>query len=132
MNWGGAKTVAWRVGLALLIGVVVVPWLRQKTSNPAMEYIIAEADRAQGRYDQAIERFTALIHFHPEYASSYAGRGDSYRHKGDRTRAFADFEAALQHDPRNFEAFFYRCQAHRASGEIDAAIADCQQAADVK
>jgi len=124
-----AVKLAWRIGLVVLVVAVMGPWLRDRAIDPNLDYLAAEAERGAGRFDYAIEKYTALIKSDPQDARYYAARGDSYRRKGDAARADADFAAALQRNPRSFEAYFYRCEARRDSGDIDAAIKDCEEAA---
>jgi tetratricopeptide (TPR) repeat protein len=126
-TWG---RVIWRIALVVVIAVVIPKLIRNSTGSPEIERLGADLDREQGRHDAAIAKYTALIGSSPD-ARSYAGRGDSYRAKRDYIHAFADFDAALARDPRNFEALLYRCRANRETGATDRAISDCRQAAAV-
>src|SRR5689334_16977356 len=113
MDWDRLKSPLGRVATIVVLTLVIGPSLRSWMSIPGADYTIAEMDRYQGRYDLAIDKYNALIRSDPNDARYYAGRGDTFRRKGDRARAFADFDTALAHDPHSFETYLFRCQAHR-------------------
>src|SRR4030095_11212238 len=57
-------------------------------------------------------------------AASYVERATGFVTQGDFKRAVADFEIALQFDPRCANAYFGRGVARQMSGELQAAISD--------
>jgi tetratricopeptide (TPR) repeat protein len=128
-DWGRLITR----GILIALVVIVVPRLmRSHSVPPDQDYRIAWLDRYEGRLDQSIARFTALIKSDPNDARFYAERGEAYHLKHDTPRALADFAAAIERDPRSYDAFLYRCRLNRETGAIEGAIADCRQAADIK
>ena len=59
---------------------------------------------SDGKYDRAIDAYSAAIRRDPKYVYAYIGRGDVYSAKGDLDRALADYDQAARIDPRNQEA----------------------------
>ena len=118
-------------GILIALVIIVVPRLMRSGSNidpGTMAYVNADLDLYDGKLDQAITEYTALIKSNPNDVRAYAGRGEAYRRKRDDPRAIADFAAAIERDPRSYDAFLGRCRANRDSGATDRAVADCRQA----
>lgn len=57
-----------------------------------------------GRYQDAIDDFTAVLKVVPRSSRAYAWRGSAYQSLGKRAEAVADYKAALAIDPKNESA----------------------------
>ena len=57
-----------------------------------------------GRYQDAIDDFTAVLKVVPRSSRAYAWRGAAYQSLGKRSEAVADYKAALAIDPKNESA----------------------------
>ena len=64
-------------------------------------------------------------------ARKYLKQGIERFSKGDLTGAIADYDRALNADPKFAEAYINRGKAKRAQGDLDGAIADYEAAADL-
>jgi tetratricopeptide (TPR) repeat protein len=67
----------------------------------------------------------------PSDVDSYNNRGAAYEAKGDNERAIADFNKALDIDPRLAKAYYNRAAVYRAKSEIDRAITDYSKAIEI-
>src|ERR1700722_10339801 len=122
-------------GILIALVIIVVPRLMRSGSNidpGTMAYVNADLDLYDGKLDQAITEYTALIKSNPNDVRAYAGRGEAYRRKRADPRAIVDFAAAIKRDPAcaapPSAPFLGRCRANRDSGATDRAVADCRQA----
>ena len=64
-------------------------------------------------------------------ARKYLKQGIEHFSKGDLAGAIADYDRALNADPKFAEAYFNRGKARRAQGDLDGAIADYEAAAEL-
>ena len=58
----------------------------------------------------------------------YNNRGNAFVAKGDFARALADFDRAIEIDPKYLLAYHNRCLAYSKKADLDRAIADCGEA----
>jgi lipoprotein NlpI len=76
----------------------------------------------------AVEACTRLIEFgsleRPDLAKAYYTRGTEWAGQGNNDRAIADFDLALELDPKFSPAFYNRALSWSSKGESDRAIAD--------
>jgi tetratricopeptide (TPR) repeat protein len=70
-----------------------------------------------GKYDEAIEDFTAAITIDGSIAAFYRYRGAVYGEMNQRDKAIADLATALSLDPEYVEAYLDRGDIWRRSGE---------------
>jgi tetratricopeptide (TPR) repeat protein len=70
----------------------------------------------------AVDRYTWALQLDPDNAEALYWRGRVYLRMDDRTRALADFEAAVRVDPRHFEAYRNIDWILAQRGEWDAII----------
>jgi tetratricopeptide (TPR) repeat protein len=61
-------------------------------------------------------------------AADFANRGFAYFDMGDLDHAIADYDKAVQLDPKFAQAFSGRCAVRIKKGDLAQAIADCNQA----
>jgi tetratricopeptide (TPR) repeat protein len=87
---------------------------------------------AQASGDTAIAACARAItsgrHRGSDLAGVYLNRGLAYQTKGDLDRAIADFNQAIQLDPKFAAAYNNRGVAYEAKGDLDRAMADVSQA----
>ena len=62
------------------------------------------------------------------FENAFYNRGAAYFGKGEFDRAIADYDQALQLNPKDQQAYVRRGAAYRAKGKPDRAVADCAQA----
>ncbi|MBN1910507.1 MAG: serine protease, partial [Pirellulales bacterium] len=82
----------------------------------------------QGRYDLAIEDYTAVLKLDPDRPLTLANRGWAFYTKEDYDSALADFDDALRRDPELGSAYEGRGTTYREQGEYEKAVADLTQA----
>jgi tetratricopeptide (TPR) repeat protein len=83
----------------------------------------------KNRLDDAIADYTvALRHKDPREADVLNNRGNAYLEKGDGAKAFADFDRAIEIDPKNVLPRISRGRAHAKKGNKASAIKDFKQA----
>jgi tetratricopeptide (TPR) repeat protein/energy-coupling factor transporter ATP-binding protein EcfA2 len=105
---------------------------------------------SEGSIEDAIADFERAITLNPKYVDAYFNRGNAYLSKVDLRHAFTDYVQALAldpqnankyysalidvagriiaRDPQNADAYFRRGLFNRLNGQLDAAIADYDQA----
>jgi tetratricopeptide (TPR) repeat protein len=105
--------------LALTIGVAqaqVPPEWRNCTGNPDVEW------------DQQIASCTTLIQSGKESNENtgiaYYNRGLAYENKGDYPRAIADYSEAIQRNPYDADAYFFRSLDKARLSDKEGAAAD--------
>jgi tetratricopeptide (TPR) repeat protein len=90
----------------------------------ACQEIKAEAFRAQGNTDSAIETFSRAIARTPDRPNYYVARATLLRQRGDYDAAIADLDSAATHGKDEAEMLYDRAWLHAAAGRPDNAIAD--------
>jgi tetratricopeptide (TPR) repeat protein len=78
-------------------------------------------------YDLAIQSYTLVISNNPT-SDNYQGRGVAYRMAGKLDEAMADFNKAIELDPKNADAYNSRGNLYLDKKDYKAAIADYTQA----
>jgi tetratricopeptide (TPR) repeat protein len=101
---------------------------RRLASDGEQQLPAGRAGWAAGLYEQSVTEYSRIIDADPGVASSYAGRGETYRLTGRYAEAVADFSRAVELDPGFAWAWGSRGQAYRALGQHAAAIADLSHA----
>jgi tetratricopeptide (TPR) repeat protein len=86
----------------------------------------------EGKYDQAIENFEAVLKDNPDFAEAYYNIGMAQLKKGDPDTALAKMEKAVEIKPDFLEAYFGLGQAYIEKGDYEKAIASCQKAVAIK
>jgi tetratricopeptide (TPR) repeat protein len=85
------------------------------------------AYRAKGDIDRAIADYTAAIRLEPTAAGAFFNRGNAYNAKQQYDRAIADYSEAIRIEP-SVSRYRGRCWSRAASGQLQAALDDCNQA----
>ena len=104
------------------------------TPEMARQHIDQGEEYLAGKlYDEAIEEYTAAIALDSTLADAYLGRGKAY-HFGKElySRAADDFSRALELDPKNGAAWYYRGLAGMDNGAYDRALADFSAAVELE
>ena len=92
---------------------------------PEKASYIAEAVVSAGNYADAIELISHLIKKKPESVLHYQ-RGVAYDMTQKTDEALADFDAAIQLEPNNFEALYSRSLVRRKQGKWQESLADLE------
>src|SRR5436305_2046666 len=64
-------------------------------------------------------------------ALAFSNRGVEWKAKGELTKAIADYDEAIKHDPQQAAAYNNRGIAYASAAEYDKAIADYDQAVEL-
>ncbi|MBN7810819.1 tetratricopeptide repeat protein [Algoriphagus sp. H41] len=90
--------------MKLLSKVLLIPALAgslwacsESKRNPADSYF------EKGQYELAVQTYTEDLKFKPTDVKMLYNRGRAFQEMGDVEKAKADFEAALDQDPKNFQ-----------------------------
>jgi len=82
--------------------------------------------------NQAISHFNKAVESNPNYAIPFTYRGHVYGGRGLYSEAIADYNKALEIDPRTadspFDTYYWRGRAWMEKGKIDRAITDYNRA----
>lgn len=74
--------------------------------NMDILYYIGSSLMTIGSYEEATDIYTGLIKLDGKNAGAYNNRGLCYRSQGAFEQGVADYEAAIQLEPRNFSHYF--------------------------
>ncbi|GAB4207714.1 MAG: hypothetical protein Fur006_65860 [Coleofasciculaceae cyanobacterium] len=85
----------------------------------------------QGDYIGAIALLTQLITRHPNHAVDYNNRGLIYFQSGQREKALADYNRALQLNPDLDSAYNNRANYYASRGQLAEALTDYEMAIDL-
>jgi len=117
------------VGCAMMVAAT----LMQPAAAQSQQHIDWCVNANHGfSYDQQISGCTAAI-----ASGKWSGQGLAWAYnnrsfanylRGDRDRAYADFDQAIQLDPKDAQAFNNRGLAYYASNDLDRAIAEFNEA----
>ncbi len=76
--------------------------------------------------DLAIAAYTQALALSPNLSAALNGRGGAYTKKAQYSEAIADYDAAINLNPKNFGALANRCAARAEQGvDLDRALDDC-------
>ena len=78
----------------------------------------------EGKYQQAIERYSQALELDPQLPAAYNNRGNSFYHTDQIDLAIQDYEKALALDPRHADAYSNRGNAYKHRGNPVRAIQD--------
>ena len=120
MGWGQANSQT----VAPVLTRVITEADPMSGLGPTSYLPLAESMLENGRFDLAIELFSADLRRHPDSTISLYQRGLAHMLAGDQHAAVVDFTAVIELDPHHSNAFFNRALAHRASGSSSAALVD--------
>ena len=77
-----------------------------------------QADAAAGHYRKALQDFAAVIATVPDLPLAYLQRGRTWNRLGEAEKALADYDRALELEPRWAEALNERGLTPRSAGEL--------------
>jgi tetratricopeptide (TPR) repeat protein len=95
-------------------------------------YNIGQVYNAMGKYQEAIEQYTAAIALDPNYSEYYNDRGSVHLHSGNLDQAEKDYLKAIELSPPYFEVFTNLGQCYRLMGQMDMAIQSYSRALDLE
>ena len=95
---------------------------------PDLHCNIAEAYRALGRLDEAIDHHQRALQLEPEYIEARCNLGNALLQKGKLTAAAAQFQQALQQDPNLIPAYSGLGSALYRQGKLEEAAASYRRA----
>jgi Tfp pilus assembly protein PilF len=78
----------------------------------------------EGKFDRAIEAFSAAVTINPKLGTAYLNRGMAFKQMGELDRAIEDYSTALSVKPDYVEAYNDRGSAFNRKGQFDRAIED--------
>jgi tetratricopeptide (TPR) repeat protein len=114
------------VGVAALVaGMLVfthVPVLDAADNRAVTEHNLGSALQAEGRIDDAIERYRKAVAIKPDYAPAYSNLGSALLSKGDAAGAIGAYQQALSIDPNFSDAHFNLGNALMREGDPVRAI----------
>ncbi|MDF2485156.1 MAG: hypothetical protein K0R46_1324 [Herbinix sp.] len=84
-------------------------------------YYIGSSYMTIGSYEEAIDTYTRLIRIDAKSADAYNSRALCYRNQGDLEKSLADYDTAIQVEPRNYSHYFGKYYLLTENGEEAAA-----------
>lgn len=82
----------------------------------------------EGRFHEAVLRFTEAIRLKPDCPDAYAGRARAYSALGRNGEAVEDYDEAISLQPRVAQFYLLRASVRDAIGEPAAALTDLNEA----
>lgn len=124
------------IAAALLLGLAAAPpafaketHVPKKAEVPFREdsgLISAEYYISTGKYSQALEVLEGVLQRHPESADAYTYRGYTYYQLGDKRKAKADYQRAIQINPGHLGANRYIADSYLDDGDLKRAYEQMQ------
>jgi len=90
--------------------------------------IMGRIYRREGKYEKAIEAYTAAIDLSPEKANNYYNRGNIYVDLKEYDKAVEDYSKVIELEPKDDDAYSSRGYCYRKLGNYDKAIKDYTKA----
>lgn len=106
--------------------------MRRPTAEQAVRADAARAMIDEGRHEEAIQVFEALLDENPSLTVAYVGIGRTYEDLGQFKRAEPAYARAVRLDPRDFDAQYGHGTVLRALGRLRDAARAYQQALAVR
>ncbi len=106
--------------------------IRRPNADQAMRADAATAMIGEGRHDDAIRAFEALLDENPSLTVAYVGIGRAYEDLGEYRRAEPAYARATRLDPRDFDAQFGHGTVLQALGRLKEAARAYQQALSIR
>ena len=85
---------------------------------------LAQQYLSEGRYEEAVEAFTALIEIDPKNEVLYMGRADAYTYLEQYPEATGDYSTVVTLNDANTEAYIYRGVLNYVQGDSKAGEED--------
>jgi tetratricopeptide (TPR) repeat protein len=98
--------------------------------NFSAQFVRGSSHLALEQYDLALMCYSACISLRPDDAPAWTNRGLAFSGLRLRSRAFNDFQRALELDPKRTDASLYRAEARLAEGDLAGAEEDYTRAID--
>ena len=107
--------------------------LWELSGSDSIDFLYKKADEAFEAKDfkSAVDHFSAVVEFAPDFAMGWYGRSRAYANLGYNGPALADLEQVLALDPQNFFAILGLGQLFQSLGRPDLALKAYDQALEV-
>lgn len=105
---------------------------KHRLHRSVLVYNIAQVYFATGRYEEAIEHYTAAMSMDPNYSEYYNERGNIYLRMGRFEQAQADYLRAIELSPPYYEVFTNLGQCYRNMENMAQAIEAYSRALDLQ
>lgn len=79
--------------------------------------------------DKAIEAYTSYLSLYPNHIETLIKRGLSHHNLNHNALSLRDYEKAIELDPKNAAAYFYRAQVRFSTGDHEGAVNDLDTSA---
>jgi tetratricopeptide (TPR) repeat protein len=106
--------------------------IRRPNAEQATRADAAKAMIGEGRHEEAIRTFEALLDENPSLTVAYVGIGQAYEDLGQYQRAEPAYARATRLDPRDFDAQYGHGTVLRALGRLKEAARAYQQALSIR
>ena len=100
------------------------------SGSPSMNLLLNRGKRAlqSGKFDLAVEHFSAVIDHAPDFAEAWNGRATAYFYMGEFMQSVSDISQTLARNPRHFGAMSGLGMILERSGDHERAEAIFRQA----
>ncbi|HEV2989538.1 MAG TPA: tetratricopeptide repeat protein [Candidatus Angelobacter sp.] len=105
---------------------------KHRLHRSVLVYNIAQVYFATGRYEEAIEHYTAAMAMDPNYSEYYNERGNIYLRMGQFEQARADYLRAIELSPPYYEVFTNLGQCYRNMENMSLAVEAYSRALDLQ
>jgi tetratricopeptide (TPR) repeat protein len=105
---------------------------KHRLHRSVLVYNIAQVYFATGRYQEAVEHYSATMAMDPNYSEYYNERGSIFLRMGRLEEARSDYLRAIELSPPYFEVFTNLGQCYRNMGKMEDAIASYSRALDLQ
>ncbi|MFN5337222.1 MAG: tetratricopeptide repeat protein [Bacteroidota bacterium] len=115
--------------LSLLLGFVLGVGMSSCTSQEGKS--LADSQFSQGEYAEAIISYTEELKTNPKDINLLFSRGRAYQELGQLLQAQADFDLALQQDPKNSQVLMSLSLVHLDQGSYASALLHATKAEEI-
>lgn len=91
-------------------------------------YYMADSLQTIGSYEEAVKAYTDILYIDNKNAAAYGKRACSYKYLGDYDKSLADYESAIELEPKNYEHYFGKYYLMKANGDESGAASVLSQA----
>src|SRR5258706_10630159 len=107
--------------------LIAPPAFAQNNSYPQWNACVGKDTKADARIAACTFAIQSGREKGPTLSIALSSRGAAYAEKGGHDKAIADFNQAIEEDPKNGAAYHNRALSYIDTGNADRAIADYEQ-----